>query len=82
MRRRGQEAESAAAGGITMGQFLLWLLVRFLMAIGIVVSAAVVCVGILAIAAVLMAAECDAVELRRVRELEAAEEAEHVDVEA
>lgn len=64
-----------------MGQFLLWLLLQLLMAVGIVVSAAVVVVGVLAIGAVLMAGTCEAVELRRAREIEADEESEHVDVE-
>lgn len=60
-----------------MGQVLLWLLLRLLMAVGIVVSAAVALLGVLAIAAVIMAGTCEAVELR-VREIEA-EETEDTD---
>lgn len=65
-----------------MGSCLVWLGLRILLACGIVVSAFVVVLGILSLAAVVMAGDCSAVELRRVREIEADEEARRLDVEA
>jgi len=57
-----------------MGQFLWWLLVQTAMALGLVASAAVVLVGLLSLAAILMAGRCEAVDLRRAREIEAEDE--------
>lgn len=65
-----------------MGQFLWWLLVQTALALGLVASAAVVLVGLLSLAAILMAGRCEAVDLRRAREIEAEGEDERLDEKA